>query len=251
MEKKYVKTLIGFLASTLIISCSHSGSDTDTTEDKISELISKRSSSEVINKNDASNVLIKNDSSDVILQNESQSLTSQLSNNDSSGVLDEKLKQDSSQTITKDSENTSQINKIDVSLIPIKFSIQYKNGNGSKNIAVFLDLNNDYSKQFISEIPEIKNTTVNVFMANGDDSIIDKIYCSEDPKQSLSSYLNSLKMDSNNRNCDKDGLEYINKYISNNLSDKQFPIIIFEDGNFVENATNATPELINKYNSSI
>ena len=49
-------------------------------------------------------------------------------------------------------------------------------------------------------------------------------------------------------NCNKDGINYVNGYIKNYFSDKNFPIVIFDDGNYVTNAYNATPELINLYN---
>ena len=153
-------------------------------------------------------------------------------------------KSDSSEVVTQSKHDPS---KIDVSLIPIKFSIQYKNGTGENQIAVFLDLNQDYSKTFIENIPKINNSTVNVFLANGDQEAIEKIYCSEDQKQSLISYLNSLKIDNANRNCNKDGLEYSNKYFQDYLNDKKLPILIFSDGNFVENSINANSDLINQY----
>lgn len=144
-------------------------------------------------------------------------------------------------------ENVKNNSKIDVTLIPIKFSIQYKNGTGQNQIAVFLDLNQSFSKNFISDISNISNSTVNVFLSNGDQEAIDKIYCSEDQKQSLSAYLNGLKIDNNNRNCNKDGLDYSNKYYQDYLSSKSLPLVIFSDGNFVESAFNANSELINKY----
>lgn len=165
------------------------------------------------------------------------------------------VKENSSNNITSVLNNssepvkttTSSDNKVDITLIPIKFSIQYKNGTGSNQIAVFLDLNQDYSKDFINSISSINNTTVNVFMINGDQEAIDKIYCSDNKQQSLTSYLNNLKIDNSNRNCDRDGLEYSSKYFQNNLQDKTLPVIIFSDGNVVENATSATPDLLNKY----
>lgn len=161
----------------------------------------------------------------------------------SSSNLNSVISGNSSEVVSK--VKTSSM--IDVTLIPIKFSIQYKNGNGQNQIAVFLDLNQPFSKSFISDIGNISNSTVNVFLSNGDQEAIDKIYCSEDQKQSLSAYLNGLKIDNNNRNCNKDGLDYTNKYYQDYLSTKSLPILIFSDGNFVESAFNANSELINKY----
>ena len=64
----------------------------------------------------------------------------------------------------------------------------------------------------------------------------------------MEKYLNNQKITNENMNCNKDGIHYVNEYIKNYFSKKDFPIIIFDDGNYVENTYNATPQLINLYN---
>lgn len=215
--------LITTILSAFLISCSKN-------EDKLNFLDKDKtkpnSSKEITKKVNASNEISSSPKSDIFKK----------INNASEPISGKEV-----------NSNKDNGNKIDVSLIPIKFSIKYKNGSGENQIAVFLDLNQDFSKTFIANIPNIKNSTINVFLENGDQEAIEKIFCSSEQNQSLNSYLNGLKIDNSDRNCNKDGLDYSNKYYQDYLSQKKLPLIIFSDGNFVENATGANSDLINQY----
>lgn len=213
----------------LITSCSKSNINLENLSKKKNDSSGEASS----NKISSSHPIAKVDSS--------TPLTLSLLDNSSSPVT-------SKPTASKSTNQVNESNRVDSSLIPIKFSIQYKNGNGNNQIAVFLDLNQDFTKDFIeNQIPSIKDTTINVFIVGGDDEAIEKIYCSDNKIQSLSAYLNHLKIENQDRNCDKDGLDYYKKYYQDTLSQKTLPIVIFSDGNLVDNALSANSSIINQY----
>lgn len=149
-----------------------------------------------------------------------------------------------------DTNSSSEQNKINVGLIPTKLSINYVNGNGQHQVAMFLDINQDYSKYIINNISAINDSSIYVFLIGDDDNeLIDKIYCSDDQKNNLYLVVNNKQISSANRNCNKDGLTYYQKYFSSNFSKDKLPIIVFGDGSFVENADKANTDLINDYNS--
>lgn len=218
MQKKIIFLI---LSSFLLISCSKEKSNLNFKK--------KEASKEVASKVISSSTFVEKNT-----PIESENKLNLLINNSESNLISESNQKKNSPMI-------------DVSLVPIKFSLKYKNGGGLNQIAVFLDINQDFSKQFIENISKIQNSTINVFLINGDQSIIEKIYCSDDQKQSLDSYFNGLKIGNDDRNCNKEGLEYSQKYYQDVLNNDQLPIVIFSDGNLVVNAKNADYELINQY----
>ncbi len=149
-----------------------------------------------------------------------------------------------------ESNSSSSQNKINVGLIPTKLSISYVNGNGKHQVAMFLDITQDYSKYIINNISSINDSSIYVFLIGEDDNeLIDKIYCSDDQKSNLYLVINNKQISSANRNCNKDGLTYYKQYFSSNFSKDKLPIIVFGDGSFVENADKANTNLINDYNN--
>ncbi len=137
---------------------------------------------------------------------------------------------------------------IDISMIPTIFSFKYEQKENNHSLALILTLDNLYLKNFINNINKIKDTNIYILILSENDNIFNKIWCSENREIALEKYLNNQKITNENMNCNKDGIHYVNEYIKNYFSKKDFPIIIFDDGNYVENTYNATPQLINLYN---
>lgn len=153
----------------------------------------------------------------------------------------------SGDNVTKTESDSLKDKKIDVSFIPTQFAIQYKTESGFNQIAVFVDLNSNFSRDFVSNIDKIKNSTIYIFPILGDDEYIEKIFCSNDQFNSLYLYINNKSMQSTDRNCNKDGIEYYQKYYQENFNLTDLPVIIFQNGNYVKNANNANYDLINEY----
>lgn len=137
---------------------------------------------------------------------------------------------------------------IDISMIPTIFSFKYEQKENKHSLALISTLDNLYLKNFINNINKIKDTNIYILILSENNNIFNKIWCSEKREIALESYLKNQKIINENMNCNKDGINYVNGYIKNYFSDKNFPIVIFDDGNYVTNAYNATPELINLYN---
>lgn len=229
------KILLTVIISSFIAACSKS-------ENISGKLKKQPNSSDSISINSSSPTIQKdlkkqNSSEDLALENK---LLDNLKSNSSDSL---------SQNKSLNNVSDDDLKKIDISLIPVKFGLNFQNGASTHSIAVFVDINQSYTKVFLENISKIDNTTVYLFPINGDSENLEKIYCSEDQKQGLISYLNGLKIENNNRNCDKDGLEYSLKYFKDTFKDKQTPIIVFDDGNYVYNAVNANFNLINEYQS--
>lgn len=212
---------LSLLMSTLIIGC----------HDNKLDLTKKTNASKIIKKTSSSQTKKEN------LLNSS----TPLKNNVFESV-------ESSSTIENNSSSAQ--NKINVGLIPTKLSINYVNGSGKHQVAMFLDITQDYSKYIINNISSINDSSIYVFLIGDDDNeLIDKIYCSDDQKSNLYLVINNKQISSANRNCNKDGLTYYKQYFSSNFSKDKLPIIVFGDGSFVENADKANTNLINDYNN--
>lgn len=159
----------------------------------------------------------------------------------------------------KESENID-TNSVDISMIPLQYStINQINLNTNHRTAIFSNIDSEYTKYLVNNISNVTTTSVYLFTPSGDDEFVEKIYCSSKDNESniefranaLKSYVNSLSIKENNRNCDKDGLILTRNYLIQNFGsdyNSKLPIVIFDDGKFVLNANNASYELINEYN---
>jgi len=90
--------------------------------------------------------------------------------------------------ITK--ERLKELNKIDISTLPLKDALVYKNGNGTKKIVVFVDPFCPHCKNLINYLKQQKDFTLYMFifpLSQKSEEAGIKILCSPNP---LDAYLN-------------------------------------------------------------
>lgn len=144
-------------------------------------------------------------------------------------------------------------NKINVSLIPTDFAFTF-NPSAKHKITVIGNLENNFIQRFVNnDIEQLKDTTVYLLIVSSNQDEVEKlsqIYCSPNKLAAINTFYSSNQIENQNKNCNKDGLNYTQSYVENNLSKYQLPVIIFEDGNIVNNSMNANAALINQYLSN-
>lgn len=99
---------------------------------------------------------------------------------------------------TKNKKNLTQdrisvLTSIDFKALPLKDSFKIVKGNGKRKIAVFEDPNCGYCKQLESQIEELKDVTVYLFLfpVLGQDSVVksNNIWCSKDQKKTRQDWM--------------------------------------------------------------
>ena len=128
--------------------------------------------------------------------------------------------------ITK--ERLKELNKIDISTLPLKDALVYKNGNGTKKIVVFVDPFCPHCKNLINYLKQQKDFTLYMFifpLSQKSEEVGKKIICSQNP---IEAYLNP----DNVKDSCKDGEDKIIFYsmLAHSLSLTGAPFVILEDG---------------------
>jgi len=125
-------------------------------------------------------------------------------------------------------ERLKELNKIDISKLPLKNALIYKVGNGTKKIVVFVDPFCPHCKSLIKYLKKQKDFTLYMFifpLSQRSEEVGKKIICSANP---IKAYLNP---DSIKKSC-KDGEDKIVLYskLGRSLYIIGTPFIILEDG---------------------
>jgi len=149
--------------------------------------------------------------------------------------------------IDKDNKNITQeklkeINKIDISTLPLKDALTYKNGEGTKKLVAFVDPFCPHCKSLINYLKQQKDFTLYMFifpLSQKSEEAGKKIICSANP---IEAYLNP---ESVKESC-KDGEEKIAFYsmLAHSMSLNGTPFVILEDGT---NFFGFNKELLDKF----
>jgi len=125
-------------------------------------------------------------------------------------------------------ERLKELNKIDISKLPLKNALIYKVGNGTKKIVVFVDPFCPHCKSLIKYLKKQKDFTLYMFifpLSQRSEEVGKKIICSANP---IKAYLN---LDSVKETC-KEGENKIAFHfmLGRSLSIIGTPFVILEDG---------------------
>jgi len=140
-------------------------------------------------------------------------------------------------------ERINKLTQIDFANLPLKDAVVWKNGKGTRKIAVFADPNCGYCKRFERSLQDVKDITVYTFLIPilGGDSP-DKaraIWCSKDPQATWQSWMLEGKPPVKPAGaCDDAAIER-NLALSRKHHVTGTPAIIFEDGSRQPGAVNA------------
>jgi thiol:disulfide interchange protein DsbC len=149
--------------------------------------------------------------------------------------------------IDKDNKNITQerlkeLNKIDISTLPLKDALTYKVGNGTKKIVVFVDPFCPHCKGLINYLKEQKDFTLYMFvfpLSQKSEEAGKKIICSSNP---IEAYLNP---DNVKESC-KEGESklFLHSELARSLYLTGTPFVILEDGT---NFFGFNKELLDKF----
>ena len=125
------------------------------------------------------------------------------------------------------------LNAIDFASLPVKDAVVWKQGNGSRRIAVFADPNCGYCKKFEHELQEMKNVTVYTFLIPilGGDSPEKSanIWCAKDNTRAWREWMLDGKAPPRNMGACETPMAR-NLALSRKYKINATPAIIFEDG---------------------
>ena len=125
------------------------------------------------------------------------------------------------------------LNAIDFASLPVKDAVVWKQGNGSRRIAVFADPNCGYCKKFEHELQEMKNVTVYTFLIPilGGDSPEKSanIWCAKDNTRAWREWMLDGKAPPRNMGACETPMAR-NLALSRKYRINATPAIIFEDG---------------------
>uniref|UniRef100_A0A7V6CD63 DsbC family protein n=1 Tax=Thermodesulfobacterium geofontis TaxID=1295609 RepID=A0A7V6CD63_9BACT len=128
--------------------------------------------------------------------------------------------------ITK--ERLKELNKIDISTLPLKDALVYKNGNGTKKIVVFVDPFCPHCKNLINYLKQQKDFTLYMFifpLSQKSEEAGIKILCSPNP---LDAYLNPENL---KETCEEGEKKlFFHSLFARSLYLKGAPFVILEDG---------------------
>jgi len=149
--------------------------------------------------------------------------------------------------INKENKNITQerlkeLNKIDISKLPLKDALTYKVGNGTKKIVAFVDPFCPHCKNLINYLKEQKDFVLYMFifpLSQKSAEVSQKIFCSQNP---IEAYLNP---DSVKEDC-KQGEDkvFLHAILARDLNLRATPFIILEDGS---NFYGFNKELLDKF----
>lgn len=132
------------------------------------------------------------------------------------------------------------LNAIDVSTLPIKDAIVYKQGNGSRKLVIFADPNCGYCKKFERDLVQAKDVTVYTFLYPilGNDSA-DKsrnIWCAKDSAKTWRAWMvDGVQPAKTTGDCDASVLQR-NTELGRKHRINGTPALVFEDGKRVPGA---------------
>ena len=126
-----------------------------------------------------------------------------------------------------------QLNAIEFASLPVKDAVVWKQGNGSRRIAVFADPNCGYCKKFEHELQEMKNVTVYTFLIPilGGDSPEKSanIWCAKDNTRAWREWMLDGKTPPRHMGACETPMAR-NLALSRKYKINATPAIIFEDG---------------------
>ncbi|QPF72701.1 DsbC family protein [Roseateles sp. DAIF2] len=140
-------------------------------------------------------------------------------------------------------ERLAKLNQIDFASLPLKDALVWKNGKGTRKIAVFADPNCGYCKRFERSLQDVKDITVYTFLIPilGGDSP-DKsraIWCAKDQQATWLSWMLDGKQPPKPMGACDDGAIERNLALSRKHMVNGTPAVIFEDGSRAPGAISA------------
>ena len=128
----------------------------------------------------------------------------------------------------------AKINAIDVSSLPLKDAIVWKQGTGARKLVVFADPNCGYCKKFERDLQAIKDITVYTFVIpilGGDSPTKSRdIWCAKDASAVWRKWMIEGTLPARNMGqCDASAIER-NLALSRKYNVNSTPSIVFEDG---------------------
>ncbi|MFY8117798.1 MAG: DsbC family protein [Roseateles sp.] len=140
-------------------------------------------------------------------------------------------------------ERLAKLNQIDFATLPLKDALVWKNGKGTRRIAVFADPNCGYCKRFERSLQEVKDITVYTFLIpilGGDSAEKSRnIWCAKDSQATWLSWMLDNKLPPKAAaSCDDAAVER-NLALARKHMVNGTPAVIFEDGSRVPGAISA------------
>lgn len=140
-------------------------------------------------------------------------------------------------------ERVAKITAIDFASLPLKDAIVWKNGKGTRKIAVFADPNCGYCKRFEKSLQDVKDITVYTFLIpilGGDSPEKSRaIWCAKDSTATWLSWMLDAKVPLKPAGtCDDAAIER-NLALSRKAHVTGTPAIVFEDGSRAPGALSA------------
>ena len=140
-------------------------------------------------------------------------------------------------------ERVAKLNQIDFASLPLKDAVVWKNGKGTRKIAVFADPNCGYCKRFERNLQDVKDITVYTFVVpilGGDSPDKSKAaWCAKDPTQAWRDWmLDGKPLPKPAADCD-DGAIARNSALTRKFHIGGTPSIVFEDGSRAPGALSA------------
>lgn len=137
-------------------------------------------------------------------------------------------------------ERLRDLNKIDFSSLPLEDAFVQVRGDGSRELAIFVDPNCGYCKQFERDMVKLDNVTVHVFLYPilSQDSV-DKsrhILCAADPDATWTNWMIKGVQPPSVATCDKDAALERNLAFGRQHKINGTPTIVFKDGSRVPGA---------------
>jgi thiol:disulfide interchange protein DsbC len=138
-------------------------------------------------------------------------------------------------------QRITELTAIDFSKLPLKDAMVWKNGNGSRKMAVFADPNCGYCKKFERDLQQVKDVTVYTFLYPilGPDSSEKSrnIWCAKDSTKAWRDWMLE-GTPAPAANCDVSALQR-NTALGQRHRVRGTPGLVFEDGIVVPGALNA------------
>ena len=131
-------------------------------------------------------------------------------------------------------ERVAKLNQIDFASLPLKDAVVWKNGKGTRKIAVFADPNCGYCKRFERNLQDVKDITVYTFLIPilGGDSPekARSIWCSKDQNAAWQAWMLEGKLPAKPMGACDDAVLERNLALSRKFHVTGTPAIVFEDG---------------------